>query len=132
MRPSHRTLGLNLCIGVFYCLACVVVPWTAVLLKNWKYFLILVSMPHLLVLTFYFVVPESAQWLISNGKTEEAIDCFRKIAKINGKHVDDKAYEGVREYCKQHVNATSQHESLLGLLKTPKLRKKTLILIFKS
>ncbi|CAG9855191.1 unnamed protein product [Phyllotreta striolata] len=132
MRPSHRTLGLNLCIGIFYSLACVIVPWTAVLLKTWKNFLIFVSVPHLLVIFFYLIVPESAQWLISKGKTERAINCFKQIAKINGRHVDDKAYENLREYCKQYVNASEQHESLWGLLKTPKLRKKTLILIFKS
>ncbi|CAH1153783.1 unnamed protein product [Phaedon cochleariae] len=132
MRPNLRTMGLNLCIGVFYCLSCTAIPWVAVFLGNWRFFLVFVSLPHLLVLGFYLTVPESAQWLASKGRTEEAIDCFRKIAKINGYNIDEKAVEGLRVYCKDHMNVKTEHESLLGLLKTPKLRRKTLILIFKS
>lgn len=132
VRPDLRTFGLNLCIGIFYCLACVIVPWTAVLLRTWKRFLICVSFPHLLVFVFYFLVPESAQWLIGKGKIEEAIECYKKIAKINGKQVDKTVYDSLKLYCEKHVSVKKHHESLWGLLKTPKLRKKTCILIFKS
>ncbi|KAG5890981.1 hypothetical protein JTB14_037967 [Gonioctena quinquepunctata] len=132
IKPSLRTMGLNVCIGVFYCLSCMAVPWVAALLGNWRFFLIFISIPHLLVLAFYFLVPESAQWLISKGRTEEAISCFRKIAKINRRTIDEKAIESLKRYCSQHVSVEKHHESLLGLLKTPKLRRKTLILTFKS
>lgn len=132
IRPSLRTMGLNLCIGLFYCLACIAVPWLAVVLKNWRYFLICISVPHLSILGFYFLVPESAQWLISNGKTDKAIRCFERIAKFNGRQLETSAVEGLKKYCSQHVNVDTKHESFLGLLKTPKLRRKTLILIFKS
>lgn len=108
------------------------VPWLAVLLQNWKTFLIVISFPHLSILTFYFLVPESAQWLISKGRTEEAIKCFKRIAKMNKKTINEKYIESLRQYCKDHITTSTRHESLLGLLKTPKLRRKTLILIFKS
>ncbi|XP_044256798.1 organic cation transporter protein-like isoform X1 [Tribolium madens] len=132
IRPSMRTFGLNLCIGVFYCFACMIIPWVAVWLQNWESLLLAIAIPHLSVLSFYFIVPESAQWLISKGRTEEAIDCFKWIARVNGKKLNDKHFEGLNRYCCQHINARKKHESFLGLLKTPKLRRKTLILIFKS
>nr|XP_023017029.1 organic cation transporter protein-like [Leptinotarsa decemlineata] len=132
IRPSMRTVGLNISIGVFYCISCMIVPWVAVLMGNWKKFLLFVSVPHLLVLFFYFLVPESAQWLISKGRTDDAIQCFRKVAKINKKSIDEENILGLRSYCEKHVSVEKHHESFLDLLKTPKLRKKTLILIFKS
>lgn len=132
MKPSMRTLGLNLCIGVFYCLSCMAVPWVAIILGNWRMFLIFISVPHLLVLGFYFLVPESAQWLISKGRTEEAIQCFRRIARVNGKKVCEKTVESLRRFCSVHVSSKQTNESFLGLLKTPKLRRKTTILVFKS
>ncbi|XP_018321665.1 organic cation transporter protein [Agrilus planipennis] len=131
MKPSMRTIGLNLCIGVFYCLSCVMVPWVAVWSGNWRIFLIAVAVPHILVLLFYFLVPESAQWLLSVKKTDEAVECFRRVAKINKKQLDEKIVEGFKNYAKENVNSTC-NENLFVLFKTPKLRKKTLILIFKS
>jgi OCT family organic cation transporter-like MFS transporter 4/5 len=132
VRPSMRTFGLNLCIGVFYCLACMVVPWVAVWLQNWKLLLLVISVPHLSVLAFYLVVPESAQWLISKGRTNDAIQRFKWIAKINQRVLTDKQVDALRRYCSQNLTTTNKHENFLGLLKTPKLRRKTLILIFKS
>lgn len=84
VRPSTRTLGLNLCIGVFYCISSMLVPWTAVLLGSWQYFLLFLSVPMLTVLSFYYIVPESAQWLLSKGKLDEAISCFKRIAEVRG------------------------------------------------
>lgn len=131
MRPNMRTFGLNLCIGVFYCIACVIVPWIAVLTKTWSLFLIVISIPHLLVLGFYLLVPESAQWLLSKGRTEEAINCFKKIAIVNKREIPNSAYDGLRIFASDHIKPKTS-ASLLGLFKTPKLRKKTCILIFKS
>ncbi|KAJ8951423.1 hypothetical protein NQ318_006852 [Aromia moschata] len=132
IKPSLRTFGLNLCIGIFYCLSCMAVPWVAVLLGNWRLFLVFISIPHLFVLGFFCLVPESAQWLISKGRTDEAIECFTRIAKINRKTISVKAIEALKRYCSGHVSIKRTHESFLGLLKTPKLRRKTLILVFKS
>ncbi|KAK9890243.1 hypothetical protein WA026_010355 [Henosepilachna vigintioctopunctata] len=133
IRPSMRTLGLNLIIGVFYCLSCMAVPWVAVSLGNWWLFLSVISLPNLLIISFYLYVPESAQWLISKGRTEKAIQCFKEIAKFNSRTIPDKSIDSLKFYCEEHVNVfTGKHENLLGLLRTPKLRRKTLILIFKS
>ncbi|CAG2066990.1 unnamed protein product [Timema podura] len=87
MRPNMRTLGLNLCIGVFYSLGCVVVPWVAVLTMNWRHFLLVVSTPLVVVPAYYLLVPESARWLINKGRTDEAVTCFLRIAKFNGRNI---------------------------------------------
>lgn len=131
MRPSLRTAGLNLCIGFFYCLACVLIPWIAIFVGNWKNFLLIVSFPHLLVLTFYFLIPESAQWLISKGRIDNAIECFQKIAKINGKFLENWQIDGLKSFSAAYILPQSA-ANLFDLFKTPKLRRKTLILIFKS
>lgn len=108
------------------------VPWTAVLLGNWKLFLVVIAVPHIIVLLFYCCVPESAQWLISKGRIDDAIKCFQRIAKANRKEISKEAFIGLKKYADVHINKQRKHESFLGLLKTPKLRRKTCILIFKS
>lgn len=128
-----RTFGLNIILGVFYCLGCVVLPWLAVWLQSWRYLLIIISIPHTIVLTFYFLVPESAQWLISKRRTDEAIECFKRIARINRRTISEKHIENLKSYCAIYVeNNNKKSETFLGLIKTPKLRRKTIILIYKS
>lgn len=128
-----RTFGLNLCIGVFYCLGSMITPWIAASLGDWKYFLLAVAIPSLLVPSFYFLIPESAQWLISKHKIERAINSFQKIAKMNNKVLDTATIDEFRENAKNiHKVCDSENVNLLSLFKTPRLRRNTLILFFKS
>lgn len=133
--PKKRTIGLNLCIGVFYCLGSVITPWMAVFLGHWKRYLLATILPALTVPFFYFVIPESAQWLISNKQLDRAIESFKKIAKFNGKHLDDEFVEEFRAnaqlaYGMKPTEVSSN--SFIGLFKTKRLRRLTLILFFKS
>lgn len=133
--PRMRTIGLNLCIGIFYCVGSVVSPWIAVWLGNWRLYLMATIAPALIVPLFYFILPESAQWLIANQKTEKALACYRKIAKFNRKEIDD-AFMKDFHRCADNIIARRKLEtanpSLIDLFKTPRLRKLTLILFFKS
>ncbi|XP_046621484.1 organic cation transporter protein-like isoform X1 [Neodiprion virginianus] len=130
IRPSMRTFGLNICIGVFYCLGCSVVPWLAVGLETWRKFLMSVSVPMVLVPFYYFILPESASWLLTKGRADKALEGFLRIAKINGKVIPD---EVVARFQAVHKDGgkppqTSLHE----LFKTPNLRRKMSILVFKT
>lgn len=132
-----RTIGLNLCIGVFYCIGSVVTPWVAVLLSTWKSYLLYTSLPIAAVPLFYFILPESAHWLISKGDIEGAIVCYRRVARYNGKTLDNNTIEHFREIFqieKLKCNAEFSRKSpgLLDLFKTKRLRRMTLILFFKS
>jgi hypothetical protein len=85
MRPDRRTLGLNLCIGVFHTLACIAVPWVAIWAGYWRTFLLVITLPNIVVPLFYFCVPESASWLLSKGRVQQALKCFKRVAAFNGK-----------------------------------------------
>jgi hypothetical protein len=80
-----RTLGLNLCIGLFYCVGSMAVPWVALVAREWRHFLLYISAPMLLVPSYYWLLPESACWLIQRGRLQEAVCCFQRIASLNGK-----------------------------------------------
>lgn len=132
IRPSMRTFGLNIVIGIFYCFGSLITPWVAVLAGDWKLYLIYSTAPIFIVPLFYFAVPESAQWLLAKNQLRKAIQCFQRVAKFNGRTLSD---NDIREFETQVTNTlkTSDNSpSLFGLFKTPRLRKHTLILFFKS
>ncbi|XP_069696008.1 organic cation transporter protein-like isoform X2 [Periplaneta americana] len=130
MRPNRRTLGLNLCIGVFHTLACIAVPWVAIWAGNWRLFLLVITIPNIVVPGFYFCVPESASWLLSKGRVKHALRCFQRVAAFNGKKLPPQVVQTFETSAKLSVPQGTGN--LLGLFKTPRLRRKTCILIFKS
>ncbi|XP_055715910.1 organic cation transporter protein-like [Phlebotomus papatasi] len=134
IRPSMRTFGLNICIGIFYCLGSIVTPWIAVAVGNWKVFLMVTSLPIAIIPGFYFILPESVHWLISKGDVEGAINCFRRVAIFNRRNLDEQT---IREFRIKYANQSNGCEkksqaNLFDLFKTPRLRRNTFILFFKS
>jgi hypothetical protein len=85
LRPDMRTLGLHICIGLFYCVGSIAVPWVALVAREWRSFLLYLSAPMLLVPCYYRLLPESASWLIQSGRVQEAVSCFQRISAFNGK-----------------------------------------------
>lgn len=112
-----------------------VTPWIAVYLQSWQNYLTYTALPFAIVPLFYFVLPESAQWLVSRNDIEGAIVCFRRVAKINGRDLDEATVNEFRQYQRNKIEKRPQDQgtpSLWSLFKTPRLRKLTLILFFKS
>lgn len=92
-------------------------------------------MPIAVVPLFYFILPESAQWLISKNDIEGAIVCFRRVARFNGRTIDNDTIESFRDHYQNQAMkspSTTRGPRLLDLFKTPRLRRNTLILFFKS
>lgn len=136
LRQSSRTFGLNLCIGIFYCLGSVMTPLIALHIGEWRLFLEATAIPLLVVPSFWFILPESIHWLVAAKKPERALDMLYKVAKFNGKVLPDKFTEEFKDaydiYSKDQAKGTGPQETLCGLFRTPRLRKNMLILFFKS
>lgn len=132
IRPSMRTFGLNLCIGIFYCIGSIITPWIAVSLGDWKLYLIATSLPIVIVPWFYFILPESVRWLIAKNDIDGAINCFKRVAKCNGKFLDENDIRQFKGECEKTRGTQKVNSSLFGLFKTKRLRRNTFILLFKS
>lgn len=56
LSPERRTLGLNLTIGIFYCIGTMSAPWIAVICSDWRTFLRATSAPLICIIVYWFVV----------------------------------------------------------------------------
>jgi hypothetical protein len=134
-RPDMRNKVVNSVFGFFFFLISFVSPWIAVGVGDWKYFLIVISLPTLLIPLFYFVTFDSAEWLISKGRVDKAIDIFKKIAKMNKQVLDENTIQQFRNGCNNFVSnlpKNSKHENFFHLFKTPRLRRITILCLIKS
>ena len=78
-------------------------------LRSWFKLQLAFAIFSLLLILYYFFVPESPRWLLENGKTEEAKEVLLKIAEINKTNIDEtKFYEHFEELKNR---ATQQAES---------------------
>ncbi|XP_063698988.1 carcinine transporter-like isoform X2 [Culicoides brevitarsis] len=126
-----RTYIANLSIAVFFTIAACALPFLALYLLDWRLFAVLTSAPLLLAILTPYVVPESAMWLVSQGKIDRAIRIMKHIAKMNRKEVDQSVYDQFEESCKAMRKNEEAHKSysMLDLFKTPRIRNITILLI---
>ncbi|XP_061193456.1 organic cation transporter protein-like [Saccostrea echinata] len=92
--PSKR-LWAGVVIEYFFAIGLVILCLIGYLIRDWKYNEIAVSVPSALLLSYWWLLPESPRWLINRGKYEEAKVIIRKIAKRNKVEVTDKQLDSL-------------------------------------
>ncbi|KFM79543.1 Organic cation transporter 1, partial [Stegodyphus mimosarum] len=95
-----------------YAVICTALPWIAYYLHHWKYLLIISWIPMIITVITSFFLTESASWLITQGRLEEAAQCVHRMARINGKNMDrDYIIEKLKEEQNQCKEVKSQGNS---------------------
>lgn len=57
----------------------------AYIFRDWRELQLVVTVPYVILFFFFCCISESVRWLITTGKTEQALTELRRIAFINGK-----------------------------------------------
>lgn len=106
----------------------------AIWVGSWRNYLWAASLPALGVLCYPFLLFESAEWLLTKRKYERAADCLRRIAKFNKRQVDEAVFDEFIKFYHEKLNEQqkSTSDTFMGMLRTPRLRKFTIILFIKS
>ena len=65
----------------------------AYLNRTWTGIHIWVGITLALILPLYWILPESPRWLAQNQKEEEAFEVLLKMAKVNGKKLNERGYK---------------------------------------
>ncbi|KAG0715691.1 Organic cation transporter protein [Chionoecetes opilio] len=142
MEPKRRTIaafGINTVWGVTVLLY----GGLGYLIRDWRILQTAATLPGLLILPALWVIDESLLWLIVNGRPQEALQVFGKMARWHGvdlppeaemkKLVEEQSAEGQITTPKRS-SMGSLLKSVVGdvviLLKTPRLRTITLTIYF--
>ncbi|CAF1264627.1 unnamed protein product [Adineta steineri] len=105
--PKQR-LFTGIVIEYFFAGGELILLGFAYLIRTWRSLnmaLAIISIPFLL---FYFILPESPRWLISNGHYEHAERILRRIGKRNKKNFDSVAYQKLIQ-TEQKLKALNPH-----------------------
>ncbi|XP_050424536.1 organic cation transporter-like protein [Adelges cooleyi] len=87
---KHRVFASTVLSG-FYPIGEALVGLLFWYIRDWRKFLIIMNFPGLFFAFAYSITPESVRWLITAGKTNEAIKELKCIAKYNGKKLSEES-----------------------------------------
>ncbi|GIY30766.1 carcinine transporter [Caerostris extrusa] len=111
-----------------------ILPLIAYLSTNWIILGSVSTSLAVLMYGYWKFLPESPRWLVSREKYEEATTVLMKIAKENGKDVDEKDIMKKIKILGERVQKEKQENAVqnnvLDLLRYPYLRKKFLIVTY--
>jgi OCT family organic cation transporter-like MFS transporter 4/5 len=121
-------------------------PLIAYFVRSWTNLQLCISIPCFLLLSYYWMVPESPRWLIGMGRFDEALKILKGGAKVNKMTLPpdselldmmEKVKQSAEEEEEEADNPETFKEKLLdafkeltGLVKTPEMRKRTLNVFF--
>ncbi|CAG2162653.1 unnamed protein product [Oppiella nova] len=131
--PKHRS-DIYMLSGIGWVLGCVVIPGTAFWFRDFRYMNWIALLPIGFLMVWFYFIPESPRWLITNGRISEGKEVLRNIIKQNGlsdQDFDEKFAEFTKHLLRNEESEKSAKTyTVLDLLKTSNLRKYTLIFWF--
>ncbi|XP_061126821.1 solute carrier family 22 member 2-like [Syngnathus typhle] len=120
---SRRTVGIL--YQMFFSVGLVVLPLLAYYISDWRWLQVVITIPYFLYIFYYWFIPESPRWLLSQNKNSQAVTVTEAMAKENkrtlSKNIETLADDNA---------ATSSTASLMDLVRTPNMRKHTFILSY--
>ncbi|XP_045031392.1 solute carrier family 22 member 5 isoform X2 [Daphnia magna] len=127
--PEKRTIVGNVPLAIFLTLGASSLPWIAYALADWRLFSIISSAPIAIIVVAWWLVPESARWLVLKGKSDQTLKTLQQCARINKKTVDPLIYEEfqaatLRTYQLEKDNPINW----MDLFRSPKMRQRFLII----
>ncbi|XP_012689680.1 solute carrier family 22 member 7-like [Clupea harengus] len=113
---EHRTFA-GIIVSLDWTIGNLLLSGVAWLVNDWRWLIIAVTSPLVLSVILWWWLPESARWLIANGKAEEACVCLRRCAEMNKCKADF-----TPETLANAVTADRKY-TVVDLLRTPNIRK---------
>ncbi|KAI8485949.1 hypothetical protein Bbelb_362700 [Branchiostoma belcheri] len=127
---KHTMFGMSMYL--FLIMGYIGLGALAYITKDWWKLQLAISAPFLPCLSYWWLLSESPRWLIVTGRTAEAKKVIRRAARMNRADLPDKLYHEMdRSLLHNHGdNEKGREHNLLDLVRTPNLRKNTLIVGF--
>ncbi|KJH51908.1 transporter, major facilitator family protein [Dictyocaulus viviparus] len=122
---KYRRLGAVVA-GGFYAFGEVILAGMAYFLTDYRLLHAVIALPSLIFLSYWWLIPESARWLVTKHRYEEADIILHKAARINGSYVPEKWWEQLQ------IGQNNKYQSfgMIDLVRTPNMRKRTLVCFF--
>ncbi|TMS37400.1 hypothetical protein L596_004337 [Steinernema carpocapsae] len=125
--PSKRKIA-SVISGAFFALGQAALGVLAYYIRDFHYLQAAIAAPTLVFIVYFWVIPESARWLVSQRRFEEADEVLQRAARMNKTSLPEKWWEEI-EIADEKSGGKAAHErkyNFLDLIRTPKTRMRTI------
>uniref|UniRef100_A0A669P0B9 Solute carrier family 22 member 7 n=1 Tax=Phasianus colchicus TaxID=9054 RepID=A0A669P0B9_PHACC len=111
---EHRTFS-GVLTSISWSVGNMLLALTAYLVREWHWLLVAVTGPCLLSIVCLWWVPESARWLIANGKVKQAHKHLLRCARMNGRKdfTDTSSAEDLSVFWHSVVSSVTLHNGFI-------------------
>lgn len=95
---KHRVMSSTI-VSLFYPLGEILLGLAAMYYDHYRSFLVFVYTPALLIIFYFWLVPESIRWLVVTGQHKAALKILKRTAKNNNTTISEKSYAILRQSC---------------------------------
>ncbi|XP_070788719.1 solute carrier family 22 member 2-like [Pituophis catenifer annectens] len=120
----RRTVGIV--YQVAFSVGLLILAALAYGIPHWRWLQLAVTLPNFFFLLYYWCLPESPRWLIAQQENDKALKIIKRIAKGNQK----KLPPSMEKLQPEEEMSDKPNPSFIDLVRTPQIRKHTLILMY--
>ncbi|BFZ09836.1 hypothetical protein BsWGS_12875 [Bradybaena similaris] len=121
--PSKR-MFVGVLVNIFWSLGVMLLGSIAYFIRDWNYLQMALSFPSLLLLCYWWFIPESPRWLLARGRDEEAETVIRHAARVNGVTIPEKIFDDIT------FDEAYRRESICRIFTAPKYFLRLVILCY--
>ncbi|XP_010899171.1 solute carrier family 22 member 5 isoform X2 [Esox lucius] len=119
LSPSIRIIYSTLGVCMFYTIGYMALPGVAFFIRDWRMLLLALTLPGLFYIPFWWFIPESPRWLLSQGRVEEAEVILREAARRNRVTAPEVIFRPVQT---EQKSTQLEAHSICDLLKSSNIR----------
>nr|CAH7722373.1 unnamed protein product [Callosobruchus chinensis] len=128
--PSKRTIAGTVC-HMFFSVGYMLTAAFAMYITNWRTLQLGLTLPGVIFLIYWWFIPESARWLISKNRIDEAKRLIHDAAKYNKVTISDETLDVLLKPTEEKVKKKDEkNATVLDIFKHSNMRKKALIIFY--
>lgn len=105
-------------------------PLFAYYFRDWHQLQLALSIPSLLLISYYWIVPESPRWLFTIGRVDSTVAILEKAAAFNKRPTDTIKMDIEKHAATTNSAKDAPRGNFLDLVRTPVMRSNTIYMCF--
>ncbi|KAL1517616.1 hypothetical protein ABEB36_001355 [Hypothenemus hampei] len=129
---SKRMIAGTIC-QIFFSIGYMLTAVFAIYITDWRKLQFALTIPGLIFMTYWWLIPESARWLVSKNRIEDAKKCIQTAAKYNKVEISDKTLDDLLKPTEDQAKAIEvdkRQPTIFDIFRYRRLRNRSLIIFY--
>ncbi|GAB1868195.1 Organic cation transporter protein [Camponotus japonicus] len=127
--PKKRLIA-GVGVQLFFTIGYLLTAAFAYYITNWRMLQVALTIPSIVFLLYWWFIPESARWLLTKGRHQEAKDLLQRASLENGVEIPSETFDTLLNNKAEESTPDAKKPSVFDLFRYPNLRRKSIVLFF--